>query len=345
MGVRVSLKPSDATKMTGFGKQEGIARVDGARFKAIQHVKKDGTLVTPYLALQFDETYVDSNLKPVDDSEMEQKDFIVCWGDSKSLECKFRFQPANVKNADDQEPVEVGVSDIDGDDKFKMVEVDAEGNTFVSSDGATPFDNSDISIFMAQLEKLGFKPEVLGKGYAPDFVGLVYEFKTSEKKVVCEKMKIKYTPGPERKDARGLVVVDMCREVTKILVRPYEKNVKPATKSATTTAAAGGKSNGKAAVAETVANASAGDGGLFTDIEQDAIKQAVASLSGSMTKQAFKTKVSVHIVKNKAIQGGNKVGSLLASKLGKLSEDDWTTAGLELGGLFSVEGDQVTIEA
>lgn len=337
MGMRSSLKPSDLTKQTGFGKQEGIARVDGARFKAIQHTKKDQSLVTPYLALQFDETYVGSDLKPIDESEPEQKDYILCWGDSKSLECKFRFQPANVKNAADQEPVEVGVSDIDGDEKFKMVEVDAEGNTFVSSDGAAPFENSDIGIFMAQLEKLGFKPEVLASAYAPDFVGMVYEFKTVEKKVLCEKLKIKYSPGPERKDQRGVVVVDMCREVTKILVRPYEKGAKGAV---TSTKAVSGKPNGKAVEAPAES-----EGGLFTDTELDAIKQAVGTLKGTLTRKDFKSKVGVHIVKNKSIENYSKVGSMVSNKIGKLDDDGWSTMGLETGGLFSVDGDTVTIEA
>lgn len=274
MAVRGNLNPKELVNLTGFGKQEGIARVDGARFIAIQHQmgeKKGGGLVTPYLALQFDEVYVGGDLKPIDDAAPVTMDLILCWGSAAKKERDaagtetvvreampiFRFQPATVKSADDQNPSEVGVSDVEGDEKMKLVEIGSEGNTFVSSDGAVPFANSAIGIFMTQLEKKGFKAEIIGRGYAPDFVGMVYEFKTTPTKTICERLGITYSPS-NRIDAKTKQpIVDMCREITNIIVRPYEKGAVKGSVAKTSTAAS--KGNGAATAKEAAAVVESGE--------------------------------------------------------------------------------------
>lgn len=268
MAVRGNLNPKELVNLTGFGKQEGIARVDGARFIAIQHQmgeKKGGGLVTPYLALQFDEVYVGGDLKPIDDAAPVTMDLILCWGraakkNEQGLVTEeampiFRFQPAMVKSADDQNPSEVGVSDVEGDEKMKLVEIGSEGNTFVSSDGAVPFANSAIGIFMTQLEKKGFKAEIIGRGYAPDFIGMVYEFRTTPTKTVCERLGITYSPSNRIDPKTKQPIVDMCREITNVLVRPYEKS---SGKSAAKTSAAA-KTNGAATAKEAAAVVESGE--------------------------------------------------------------------------------------
>lgn len=339
MGMRSSSKPSELSQFSGFGKQEGTAKVVGARFKVIQHVKGEasgGGLTTPFLALQLDEVYVDpATMKPVDPSlAPEQVNFPVCWGDKESLEAKLRFWPAHGKSADDDDLTDIGVSDIDGEEKLKLVEIDAEGNTLVSVDGATPYANSEYGVFISGLGKKAFKEEILAKSFAPDLIGLVYAFDTKEKKVVLERLGIKYTPST-RKDKKGNPVPDVCRDITNIHVRPYEKGAKSGTATVS-------KANGKAD-AKTVAAAVEPEGGMFTDTEVEAIKQAVGALKGNLTRKDFKAKVGLHIVKNKAIENGSKIGSGVSNKIGKLDDDGWTAMSLEVGGVFEVEGDQVTI--
>jgi len=99
MAKRVSLAGADAMK-SGFGIQEGTVRVEDARFKTVQHVKGDGTLVTPFTALQFDVCKL--NAAGDAETEVEVKDFIVGWGSKEQTENgqhKFKFRPGVVANA------------------------------------------------------------------------------------------------------------------------------------------------------------------------------------------------------------------------------------------------------
>lgn len=345
MGVRAQMNASNLAKIgAGFGKQEGIALVTGARVIAMQHQKSaenGGALTTPYLALQFDEIYVDENHKPINaDEPAVQHDVIICWGDKQTLELVSRFQPANVKTPEDPEPVDVGCSDIEGNSKFKLVEIGSEGNCIVSPDGAVPFDNSDFGVFISQIEKKGFKSEITGRGYAPDYVGLVYEFKTSLKSEMFKKIGLNYTPNKDpRKDKKGNVLPDTCREITNVLVRPYEIN----------TAKARGVVAGKAPAAAKAAGSPPA--------------APKAETNGHGNQAAIDAAVTAFIEANKGNEYAN-VGKFVAALgtgglikaigmkpcndytagLKKLSGDELGAMGMEFG--FSVdEGGKITVDA
>src|SRR4051812_17755544 len=89
MGVRGSLKAADAVVISGFGKLEGIAKVEDCRFMTVQYQqgeKKGGNLVTPFLAMQTDEIYVDKEGKPEDpEAPVDVVNHILCWGSKETF--------------------------------------------------------------------------------------------------------------------------------------------------------------------------------------------------------------------------------------------------------------------
>src|SRR3990167_554058 len=246
MAKRVSLAGADAMK-SGFGIQEGTVRVEDARFKTVQHVKGDGTLVTPFTALQFDVCKL--NAAGDAETEVEVKDFIVGWGSKEQTENgqhKFKFRPGVVANATADE-----VED-QGDESAETCEIGAEGNTFCSTSGGSPFEDSDAVLLMKSLEAHGWKPEINKQAYAPNYVGATFDVRTVLKEDLCKRLGVRYN-SPKEKAKND----PTCWEVVKIHVRPYEaskgggkgKGTAASTAAAKSTASApasAGKTNGAA---------------------------------------------------------------------------------------------------
>lgn len=245
MAKRASLAGADAQK-SGFGIQEGMVRVEDARFKTIQYRKGDGSLITPMMVLQLDVCKI--NAKGDAETEVETKDLKVCWG-SKEAEGnglhKFRFRPGTVASVDAEE-----VEDA-GDEENGTCEIGAEGNTFCSKDGGSPFEDEAASLFMKSLEAHGWKPEINRQAYAPNYIGAVFDVRTVLAEDLCKRLGARYNP-PKDSSANAPTVW----EVVKVHVRPYEKAAGGAKKgaaaqtsaktTATSTSAGSGKTNGAA---------------------------------------------------------------------------------------------------
>lgn len=360
MGVRSSMAKADLIVMTGFGKLEGIARVSDPSFVTVQHQlgeKKGGGLVTPYFALRFNETYVDSDLKLIDaDAPAEVHDIVVCWGrsakkndqgvETSPAEPIMRFWPANGKSGTDAELIDIGMSDIQGEEKLKLVEIGAEGNTMVSVDGAAPFANSDLGVFMAQLELKGFSAELNGQGYAPNYDGLVYEFKTTEKKDVYKKLGLSYeAPKNPRKDNKGNVLADVCREITNVLVRPYEKKAGGAAKPG------GGAKAGAAAAKPGATGAGAGAVASTTTTAASAPVADDPRIDEIFTKFTTDNKGKEYANKGKLLAGlgavliqaiGMTSATAYTNKVKAMDADAFAALGMEFG--FTFDGTKVTID-
>lgn len=354
MGQRVIVKPSEMPNFSGFGKQEGSAKVEGARYIAVQHQQGEangGRMITPYFALQLDEIYVDSDMKPIDDAAAVQFDVIVCWGSKAIIENQlevepakplFRFYPANGTGPDDMNPVDVGISDTD-DPKIKLVEIGAEGNMIVSAEGDVPQAKTDFGIFMGGLEKKAFKADILGRGYAPDLVGMVYEFKTSLKVDVCKKLGINYTPPKEpRKDKKGNVIADTCREITNILVRPYEQ-------AQTNSAKAKGVIKGatpaqmKEAVKGTASASAPASNGSGDQAKIDAAVNAFVEANKGAEFPTLGKFIAALGSKYLIKAVGMKPANDYTNALKKLDADGLGALGMEFG--FTVDGDKIVVNA
>lgn len=209
MATKASLQSSKAIQ-SGFGIQAGCVKVLDARTKIVQRIKKDGTLVTPMLLIQFDVTKCGPDQKPINEEDISQKDFIFCWGSKERDEqgnYKFAFHPGNAKAADDTDPDDLGG------------EIDTEGNTIVSAGNATnPFADSDAALFMKALEMKGWKPEVNDQCFMGNYIGLVMDVNTVTKAQFCKQVQVKYQTREGASEAS-----DTVWEVTKIWSFPYEQ--------------------------------------------------------------------------------------------------------------------------
>lgn len=275
---RASSQSSKAMK-SGFGMQEGIAKVVAARFAVVQHSKKDGTLVTPFFGVLLDYVKCDETGEAENPDDIMTKDLPIQWvaknkdwsekdanADSdydvpQFLFDKLKFHPGKAKGPEDTDPEDLGV------------EVGTEGNMMWSeSDNITPFQDCDWIEFCKSLESKGFKPEINDQSFAPNYVGMVFKFHTENK--------------PLRKDAKTDEKPQTKWVVDQIYVRPYEKKGTSAAKSTAkpATTAAGKKAASAPAPAAVESNGT-GDAanGAFT-----AALEKLLSSPGPATKAVSK---------------------------------------------------------
>lgn len=297
MAVRGTLQGSKALK-SGFGIQEGNVRVTDARFKIVQHSKKDGTLVTPYLALQLDVAKLDDQLQPTDITET--KDFIVAWGSKEAGDDgmhKFRFRPAKVEKADDDDIEDLGC------------EIDTEGNTFCSDEGGAPFEDSEAALFMKSLEAKGWKPEINDQAFSNNYINAAFKVKTADKADLCNRLGVKYkAPSGDAKQQAPVVW-----EVTQIHERPYEKKkagkTTAAAKSVASTSAPKAEANGDSPYAPLLAKFTADHSG-----QEFSTPDFIKKLNVYLTQNKIKMQDAMAYVTKEVKPKDNLVG--LAMDLG-----------------------------
>lgn len=187
---------NDFAPESSFGFGEGKAEVVGAEIIA-EHLspnKVTGETYEPRCALRLLLQRLDNNWNKTEEEPKEET-----WGIG-SLK---KFHPGSADDADDTENVE-----------DMGAEADAVGNTTYSVDGSKIHPNSKVFHLLTSLQALGFRPEILGRGFAPDLVGL--------KGTLYNKMLEKRADWKGKNDPSVLVFKD-------IKQFPYEK---PASKAA-----------------------------------------------------------------------------------------------------------------
>lgn len=322
MAQRVSLQGDKLAKSV-FGIQEGIVRIFGGLFRVSGTGKeKDGT---PKHDLVLQVARVDPKTFRMTDAELTEQRINVCWGSKATVKNAdgsdtgrhaFRFWPATIKDASDNNIVEQGVHSIDGNALQKAVELDVTGNCLVSEDGAPPFENSEIGLFMKGLEAKGFKPEINAQGFAPAYIDTVIEVKSVPLTDLCKALGVKYRepeapkPGEKARDPfTGWAVLN-------ILNRGYENKLGDglAPGAKTTTAATG--ANG--AVASTP-----GAAVTLTDTQQANLVKAAATFAKehagkTVTMADVKKGMTAKLIPAEAKGGvGAKIASALSNSLFK----------------------------
>jgi hypothetical protein len=160
------LNPANVAEDTGGGFKEGTVRVDAACFKV--HPKKgDGGAVVPTLALVWNVTRLDQDThEPIDDGDGGAvKDELVFGLGNKTLGV---VTPGLADSPDDVDVQDAGT------------ELNAEGPTLYISDenaakGWKLHPKTALAILNESLKKVGWKPEIMDRTWAPDFVGSVLE--------------------------------------------------------------------------------------------------------------------------------------------------------------------------
>lgn len=264
---RASLATSDATILSGFGFQQGRAKILDAKVKVHQYPPKKGTTdqSAPFPCVQLLVQKLDPDGEPISIYNSQTREHEL---DQAEVELRIGkladFHPGQGDGPDDEEPTDKGE------------EVDAEGNMIYVKTLTTKITNfSDILPFNESLEKAGFNPAVLGRGYVPDYVGLDADFDT----VATESMN-KKTNKPYTK----LVV-------TNIYAFPYDKPATTKGKTKATTAAAKGpvavtKPGKKAAPAPAPEPEPTEDAGEVTDPHE---LLAIEYLNAAIAKNAGET--------------------------------------------------------
>lgn len=202
---KVSSQSSKALQ-SGFGMQEGVAKVIDAKYGVHEFRNKEGDVVLAFFGMQFDYVKCDETGAVEDEEKVMQQHFIISFPKKTEGEdypydlASLRFHPGKAKSADDQEPEDLGT------------EVGTTGNTMYCETTAAPFADSDYMEFMTSLEKKGWKPEINDQSFAPNYVGLIFKFHTEAKKL--------------RADAKAGAKPQTRWVVDDILVRPYEQKGK-----------------------------------------------------------------------------------------------------------------------
>lgn len=240
MPGRGSFSHKDA--MSGFGFQEGYVEVNRAVVAVHQFPpnSKTGLQSDPFTAVRFSCTKLNEDYSEPDNPDIV--DIIIRLGKLDSI------RPGNVDTPDAEDVQDEGS------------EVDTEGNTAYFEDGARV--SSNWGDFEASLVNCGFRPEISGRGYFPDFVGLKCHLKTVETGSYTDKKM-----GEEKKST-ALV----CDQINTF---PYDK---PKAKGGSKTGAAkGGAKTGGAAKTE-----AADDGG------DDGVKEKAMEALTNLTPAFFK---------------------------------------------------------
>lgn len=234
---KASFATKDAAK-GGFGMEEGNGEVIGSVIRVHQYPvsSKTGKQAPPFICQQVQIAHLEKDWNQKEDDEPEfveygfGRDKIKIIPGKDDCECKFHVGLAT--GPDDDNPKDMGH------------DVGTEGNClFIVDENAKIHEKCKQQVFMKSLEEKGFKPEILGRGWAPDLVGLKAHFKQDKTG------KFKDEATGEEKDAKCLIV-------DQIQQYPYDvKGSKSKGKGAQagaaagagSTAAAGGKTNGAAA--------------------------------------------------------------------------------------------------
>src|SRR5262245_17822408 len=219
----------------GFGFQEGFVRIDRSVAVVYQYPPNRETKEQsePFIAMSWEYTSLDSewNVKG-DEDEQQNEPIIIRMGDLSTMR-PGKLDPKDFDNMD------VLAEDLGSD-------VGTEGNTFFW-DADAKF-NRNWGALQASLEACAFKPEILKRGIATDFEGMVLHLKTEEGQ--------KYIAKRGRNAGKEVTPTNLVCD--RIHVYPYDakKETKAATKAATkTTTAATKPTNGKAEVEDVLAQA------------------------------------------------------------------------------------------
>ena len=301
-------KVSNATKdavETSLGIQEGNVEVLECVCKVHQFPpnKKTGKQSAPFTCVAYKLQLLDADLDPIDDAEPEYHYF------SLGKESVDRFHPGNIDNRDDDEPSDEGT------------DVDTEGNTINAVNGAVLNKKCKWMIHCASLEKQGFKPEILNKGYLPDHVGL-------KGHVITHKMdKIDDGDKDDRKDPPTLLIFD------KIFVFPYSKKKE---------AAAPQKKGGQTGTGKKDAAAETNGGG--GDAAKDKATEILTTLAGKLSEQSAPIKKLKTLAQAEMIK--DKTKGALSKEVLALFDTPWLeeTGKDELGLIDEIEDGVVTFK-
>lgn len=306
----------------GLGVQAGKLEVVDARFKLIGRTKKDGSKVTPFCALQFDLYQLDDEWDRTPESEETgpfQKEFIVCW--SNKSDGSFKFRPGLAESATDEEVEDAGD------------ELDTEGPTLYCDDNSVPFADSDFGMFLASLEKKGFKAEVNSQGWAPNYIGMKFQVESVTPTELCKELGIKHSARDKEQPVW---------KVEDIHVKPYEGKKTAGTKAAT-------KPNGKAAaVKETVDEE---ENNESAEVEVNPVTAGVLAAYGqlnpgkTMTRKQLQTQLGPFMMNKYKDENGKKLPmGVQTGVIGDVRDDEKLAATVGyLGGEVSGKGDKAEV--
>ena len=149
-------KDSQYEAQAGFN--EGWGQVTDAKIVVHQYQpnKKTGEQGPPHLSLALtlqrtDEKGTGDGSEPVVEYLSIEKDL-------------GKMRPGQANSPDDSDPSDQGGA------------LGTEGNVIFAEEGAKFNTKTKFAIFEKSLEECGFKSEILGRGYAPDLIGLVAHF-------------------------------------------------------------------------------------------------------------------------------------------------------------------------
>lgn len=303
---RVSFHPDETVTSSQFQFEQGMGKIVSAAFKVCQMTDKDGNPATdeqgidipPRTNLCVGIQRLTKDLKPTEDEPIVEQ--LGCGSLAK-------FHPGNANSSDDDD-----VEDL-GDD------VDTEGNSLFSVEGARLDKKSKISIFGESLAKLGFKKSALN-GFAPNLVGTIAMF---------GQMNMGMEPRPGKKPATCLVAME------KIVVFPYKggadtKTTAPATKTGST------KVNGR--VPEPAAEAGGGADNETTAYAVQMLVKIGETTKGSITRAKIGSKIVTLLPMNKV------PAKFQIPVQNLIKNDEWFLETVGNMG-WTVEGDTVSIPA
>lgn len=280
--AKASFSAKDAV-LVSLGIQAGNVEITGAVCKIHQYPpnKTTGKQGDPFPCVQLEFQQYDSKWEKLDEEPVKQE-----FGIGKSE----KFHPGLAKSADDEDPEDLGD------------EVDVEGNCIaVVADGAHLNKKCKWIILTDSMEKLGFKPEILGNGFLPDLIGTRGHLKT----IPQDKM-----PNSESDKEPTALVFDSISQF------PYEKKgagksaaAKPGAKAP---APAAGKTAAKSAPAPAAASNTDDDEATAISTIQEIITELAGDDPVSLDVRALKSKVTAKLMRNKVPIGRHKsIGALV----------------------------------
>lgn len=307
----------------GAGFQEGYVHITRSVSKVFQYPvnKETNEQSDAFAALIWEGTLLTPEWKP-QQTEDNTFEIIIRMGDLDKIR-PGKLDPKDFDN------LQVDAQDLGN-------AVGTEGNTFYLEAGAKF--GAAWAHMKESLEKHGFKPEILGRGIASDFEGLIAHFKMEEGKP--------YIAQKGKKKGQSVTPSNLiCSRIQPPY--PYEKGAvkapmqgaaaKTAGAATAATTAAAGKSNGAAETGaiDGMTEAAA----LFANGFSDKFKAEAGIAFGTPIKRAaFQKALTMELIRNrmkpdvqKAIMDFVKSDGL--AELGAATE------------LFKVEGDSITLAA
>lgn len=166
MAKTVSFNPSDFTE-TKLGIQEG--KIEISKVFATTHQfpvsKKTGDQSDPFVCVAMEVVRCDDNW----DEVPEETDTWYLGVGGSNKDGTFKFHPATKEGPDDDDAEDLGTD-----------ELDTEGNCIIAPGDHELDKRSKWAMVATSLLDAGFKPEILGRGYLPDLVGLKAEVKKGQ---------------------------------------------------------------------------------------------------------------------------------------------------------------------